>query len=429
MTMGYGHLRAAYPLRDMAKTHYLTADDYKGMPDSDRKLWKNSRKFYDTVSRFRKVPIVGTTAFKLLDEWQEIPAFYPRRDLSAPIFQVKQAYRLYKNGFMEHFVRHISHDDLPLVTSFFMVAQAAEFHGFKNDIYCIVCDTDVSRIWVALEPRKSRVNYIAPNRRVVERLKLYGVPDKRIFLTGFPIPKPLIGGMQNEQLKKDLGARLANLDTSGIYKKRYSAAVQELIGVENYPHRKTHPLTLAFAVGGAGAQRELAEPIVKSLKRRIIGGEIRLLLIAGNRPEVGQYFSDVVKKAGLAGKRGVQILLGKDKDDYFKKFEQALHTVDILWTKPSELSFYSALGLPIILAPTIGSQEDFNAWWLRNIGAGLPALDENVCDEWLFDWLDSGWLARSAVEGFANAPGRGTYRIEEIIIHGRPHLPAPIEPV
>ena len=37
--------------------------------------------------------------------------------------------------------------------------------------------------------------------------------------------------------------------------------------------------------------------------------------------------------------------------------------------------------------------------------------------------------ARAAVAGFTNAPKRGTYRIEELVIHGEPQLPEPIEPV
>ncbi len=430
VTMGYGHLRAAYPLKDVAKEHYMLADDYKGMPSSDRKIWKNSRKFYEAISRFRTVPVVGKAAFRVLDEWQEIPEFYPRRDLSRPIFQVKQAYRLFGKGFMSHFVKTISKKKLPLVTSFFLCAQAADYFGFKNDIYCIVCDTDVSRIWVAMDPKKSKINYIAPNRRVVERLKRYGVNPKRIFLTGFPLPKNLIGGPNYTVLKSDLGARLANLDPKHTYHHRFGSAVHKLLGASNYPVRKTHPLTLAFAVGGAGAQREMAEPILRSLKSSIKEKRIRVLLIAGNRKEVADYFHGVIRSLGMhTWKRGVKVLLGKDKEDYFIKLEEALHWIDVLWTKPSELSFYTGLGIPIILAPTIGSQEDFNAWWLRNIGAGIPQLDPRYANEWLFDWLDSGWLARAAVAGFTSAPKRGTYRIEELVIHGKPHLPEPIEPV
>jgi hypothetical protein len=430
VSMGYGHLRAAYPLHGLAKDHYFFADDYEGMPESDRNVWRNSRKFYEIVSRFRVVPLIGKPVFSILDRWQSLSPFYPQRDLSKPTFQVREAYSFFKHGFMKHFVAKISAEPMPLVTSFFYVAQAAEYHGFPGDIYCIICDSDMSRSWVALDSKASRINYFAPNRRVVERLREYGVPEKNILLTGFPLPKDLIGGLDYGILKKDLAHRLANLDTSGIYNKRFGPAVQKLLGAENYPGHNGHPLTLAFAVGGAGAQREMAVPIMKSLKKRLHRGALKLILVAGNRPEVAAYFEREIKKQGLFGKPGsVSVLFGKDKIEYFDKLGEAMHKIDVIWTKPSELSFYTALGIPIVIAPTIGSQEDFNAWWLRSIGGGIPQLDPNYCAEWLEDWLESGWLARAAVAGFTNAPKRGTYRIEEIIARGKPKLPEPIEPI
>jgi hypothetical protein len=40
-------------------------------------------------------------------------------------------------------------------------------------------------------------------------------------------------------------------------------------------------------------------------------------------------------------------------------------------------------------------------------------------DEWLFDWINSGGLARQAWNGFLEAPTHGTYRIEDTVL-GRP---------
>jgi hypothetical protein len=365
-----------------------------------------------------------------LDRWQSLKVFYPERDLSKPTMPVRQAYAFFKRGFMKHFIKKLAKDPLPLVTSFFYVAQAAEFYNYPNEIYCVICDSDMSRSWVALDSKNSRINYFAPNRRVLERLREYGVPEKNVYLTGFPLPKELIGGLDYKTLKRDLAHRLTNLDPSGIYQARFGPAVQKLLGKANYPSHNGHPLTVAFAVGGAGAQRELAVPIVRALRAKIKDGLIRIILVAGNRREVADYFEKVIKQAGLsAHSKSVFVLYGKSKQEYFDLFNEAMHTIDALWTKPSELSFYSALGIPLIIAPTIGSQEDFNSWWLRSIGAGIPQLDPAYCDEWLEDWLESGWLARAAVAGFTNAPKRGTYRIEEIVAHGKPNLPEPIEPV
>lgn len=115
----------------------------------------------------------------------------------------------------------------------------------------------------------------------------------------------------------------------------------------------------------------------------------------------------------------IEILYAETKNEYFNKFNEMLLTTDILWTKPSELSFYAGLGLPIVVAPTVGSQETFNKDWLISIGAGVEQEDPRYVNEWLFDWLDSGWLAEAAMNGFLNAPRKGVYHMEEVVLKGK----------
>jgi len=96
--------------------------------------------------------------------------------------QTKQMNRLVRNGWGKHLIDYLNtKPDIPLITTFFIPAFMAEEHGFKNDIYCVVCDADISRNWVAKDPKKSKIKYLAPCRRVVARLKLYGVPEKIFF--------------------------------------------------------------------------------------------------------------------------------------------------------------------------------------------------------------------------------------------------------
>ena len=91
--MGYGHARAAYGLRDLAHGGVIAANNYKGIPGAERKLWNQGQRFYETVSRLQPTPIVGEPIFDLLiDRMQKIQPFYPRRDLSAPTLQTKQIY-------------------------------------------------------------------------------------------------------------------------------------------------------------------------------------------------------------------------------------------------------------------------------------------------------------------------------------------------
>ncbi|PLX28684.1 hypothetical protein C0581_01420 [Candidatus Parcubacteria bacterium] len=431
--MGYGHQRAVYPLHDIAQDveglsmdgyGIINANKYGGIPKSDQRRWEGGRSIYETISRMKHLPIVGNWIFGIMDYIQRIEPFYPARDLSKPTMQVKQLYSWIKKGWGKHLIDSLNRlEHLPYITSFFTTAFFAEEHGYKGKIYCICTDTDISRAWVPLDPNKSRINYLVPNRRVKERLELYGVKTEKIFVTGFPLPKENLGGSSLKVLKSALGKRITHLDPEGRYRQKYKHTMQEFLGDEFCDDKCeiAHPLTITFAVGGAGAQRELGAEIAESLREHILAGEIRLNLVAGVKNDVYRYYQAVLKDMGLLDKKkaNINIVFAESKFDYFKKFNEVLDETDILWTKPSELSFYAGLGLPIIMAPTIGSQEDFNKQWLTSIGAGVPQEDTRYTSEWLFDWLQSGWLAQAAMEGFLDAPRNGAYHVEEVALKGK----------
>ena len=63
----------------------------------------------------------------------------------------------------------------------------------------------------------------------------------------------------------------------------------------------------------------------------------------------------------------------------------------------------------------LGSQEKFNRKWLKNIGSAWDQENVKYTNEWLFDWLNSGWLAEAAMQGFMEAPKYGTFNIERVI--------------
>ena len=183
------------------------------------------------------------------------------------------------------------------------------------------------------------------------------------------------------------------------------------------------PISLAFLVGGAGAQREIGATITHSLRREIKQRKIKLTLVAGTRPEVAQFFENAVRRAGLLKerkKKWVDVLYEENRLKYFTEFEKAIRGFDILWTKPSEISFYTGLGIPIIMAPTVGSQEDFNRQWIMQMAGGMEQFDPRYSNEWLFDWINSGALARMAWNGYIETPTHGTYRIEDVVA-GRPN--------
>ncbi len=419
--MGYGHQRAAYPLRRFSPTgKVLIANNYEGIPKKDYRLWNSTQKLYESISRMKNIPLIGKYIFDAMDYFQRIPKFYPRRDLSKPSLQVNTIYKTIRRGWGKDLVQFLNREDIPLISTFFTISYMAEYHGFKNDIYQVICDSDISRAWAPLNPKKSRIKYFAPNQRVVERLELYGVKPENIFLTGFPLPEENMGGDDLALLRRDIAERIINLDPEYHYRQKYAETVKQFLKDIKIEARHKHPLTLAFAVGGAGAQKHIAEQILASLQKKLLTGEINLNLVAGTRNDVYLYFKDCIKRLGLESvfEKNIKIIFSSDKEDYFNMLNETLRTTDALWTKPSELVFYSAFGLPIIMAPSVGSQEEYNRSWLKTIGAGISQNDPHYTSEWLFDWIKSGWLAEAAMSGYLDNRQFGVANIEDILFHG-----------
>ena len=409
--MGYGHQRAAYPLLDIAVGQkIITINNYQGIADWEKKYWKSSNKTYNKISRLKKLPLVGGAVFSIMDAFQKVQPFYPKRDLSAPTLQEKFFYHQVKKGLGKNLINSLREDGLPFLTTFFVGAYFAEEQNHSGDIYCLITDTDVSRAWVNMDSKNTRVKYLLPNERVRERFLMYGVKPENLKVTGFPLPKENVGE-NNEILKQDLANRLSHLDPQGCYHKKYQSLIDQHLPVAEESNR---PLTITYAVGGAGAQKEIGAQILNGLIDWIKEGRLGLNLIAGNRLEVKEYFDKCLKESGVADNKNVQVVFNPDKIVYFKEFNQVLKTTDILWTKPSELSFYAALGLPIIMSPVIGSQEVFNRENLLSSGSGVDSLALECVAEWFPDLLNSGRLARAAMDAYLNGNARGVYNIEAL---------------
>ena len=64
VSMGYGHQRTAYPLRNLAPGgKVINANNYQGIPDDDKRVWVSTRSFYEFISRFKRIPFIGDLAF------------------------------------------------------------------------------------------------------------------------------------------------------------------------------------------------------------------------------------------------------------------------------------------------------------------------------------------------------------------------------
>ncbi|MFA6252491.1 MAG: hypothetical protein WCX74_03765 [Candidatus Paceibacterota bacterium] len=416
--MGYGHQRTAYALKSIAlRNKIINANNYTGMPESDKMFWDQSQSFYEFVSRFKKVPVLGSILFSIFDATQAVGDFYTDKNLTGASFTQRGIYPLFDKGWGSDFIKSLGDSckgkDVPFVSTFFTTAFMAEHFDYPGEIFCVVCDTDISRSWAPMESSKTRIRYFAPTERVYDRLKMYGVPEKNIFLTGYPLPMENIGSEKMEILRSDLKTRILNLDPNKIYQRKYGVVVEKNLGT--LPAKSSRPLTIVFAVGGAGAQKEYGIEIIKAFAKEIREKKMKIVLVAGTRKEVKWYFEKELLANNLDDLKGVEIVYEPTFEEYYNRFNSVLRRADLLWTKPSELSFYASLALPIIIAPTIGSHENINKQWLLDSGFGIEQKDIRYVKTWLMDEINEGHLAKIAMQGFVEGTQLGVLKIKEVI--------------
>jgi len=423
--MGLGHLRAAYALRDLAVDgHPLVYGDTGTITDPrEAGIVRRTRRIYYLFSRMLEWPLIGRLVSALLDALFKIPDPYPERDLSKPTFGLRYLNALIRfRGFGASLARRLAERPRPTIHTFFATAIAQEaFGNFEQPIFVLATDSDINRVWVPNDPKRSTLRYLAPCANVVKRLRSYGVPDERIILTGFPLPQSCIGSRERlEVLKDDLFNRLLRLDPHDRFFSLHGREVCHFLGDREIPKQRRDHLTVLFAVGGSGVQAAMARDIIAALAAHLDSGKVRLFLSAGVNGDVKRQFEHYLDECGVYRLDGaVRIIHADGYGEYFSLFNAALRECDVLWTKPSELSFYCALGIPIIFSAAVGYHEKINRRWVREMGAGFkmpgPA---RCCDEWLFEMRRKGRLAEAAWNGFLKGRKLGTYAIEEVVATG-----------
>lgn len=418
--MGYGHLRAAAPIASALGTSVLHVDRPPVAGPEEERLWRRARSGYEWISRLSQIPLVGLPIRQLLDSATDIPRLHPRRDLSTPTQGALALERFMRRGLGSGIVDRLRESGEPLVTTFYAPALAAERAGLPR-VFCVATDSDLNRIWAPLEPSETRIQYLVPTQRAGRRLRAYGVPAERITFTGFPLPDELVGGAGLGALRRNLLARLPRLDPTGEFRRNMPEELSHFLGTLPSEGTRQPPL-LTFAVGGAGAQVELAGAFLPGFRPLLEAGAIRIALVAGVRPEIEARFREATHAVGLEPLLGgaLEILSAPDFASYYAAFNALLARTDVLWTKPSELTFYAALGLPLVLAPPVGVHEWYNRRWARDAGAGLKQRDPHSAAEWLLDWLSDGVLAAAAWAGYTRLPKFGLQRILDAVIAAPP---------
>jgi hypothetical protein len=413
--MGYGHLRAAAPLAAALGTELLQVDRAPLVAPGEERLWSRVRSSYELVSRLSQLRAVGAPLRWVLDALTDIPRLHPHRDLSAPTRAVRTLERLARGDLGKGLVAHLRATGAPLLTTFYSPAIVADRAGHEP-VFCVVTDSDINRIWAPLEPARTRIRYLVPTRRAARRLRSYGVPEDRIAFTGFPLPDALVGGPSLPVLKLHLAARIERLDPSGEFRRSMPEELAHFLG-ELPLQGAAEPPRLAFAVGGAGAQAEIAAAALPGFRGALEAGRLRITLVAGIRCEVEARFREAVHRAGMEALVGgpLEILAAPTFAEYYARFNALLARTDVLWTKPSELVFYGALGIPLVLAPPVGVHEWYNRRWARESGAGLKQREARFAADWISDWIADGVLAAAAWAGYMRLPKFGLYRILDAV--------------
>jgi hypothetical protein len=413
--MGYGHLRAARALADATGLELLHADRSPLAAPEEQAWWRRSRGLYEIVSRASQAPLLGRPVRSFLDWLTSIPHLYPYRDQSAPTPAALALERLGRRGLGRGLVEYMQTRGVGLLTTFYAPAVLADGAG-AGPIVCVATDTDVNRVWVRRHAAETDIHYCAPSERVVRRLRAYGVPASRIHFTGFPLPLELTGGAELEILRRNLAARLVRLDPKRAFRDQYRQELAHFFGPLPREHEGEPPL-VTFAVGGAGAQIHIAKSLLFSLRQPILDRRLRLALVAGVRSEVAAQFRAWVVEERLDETlgEGLEIVHEASFDAYYTRFNALLERTDVLWTKPSELVFYGALGIPLVFAPPVGVHERCNRRWAIQRGAGLKQENPLYAIDWLREWLRDGTLAGTAWSGYVRLPKFGTPRILDLV--------------
>jgi hypothetical protein len=316
--MGLGHQRAAHPLAYLAEGGIITADDPDVTDSGEARFWHAIRGIYEFISRSKSIPICGSLLFAMMNSMLRIPTFYPLLDRSKPAPNNYIIDYFIKHGMGKTLMQRLNSNHLPIISTFYAPSLVADHYRY-NPNYSVICDADLNRVWVPTKSKESNISYFAPCGRVMRRLRQYGVPDERIFITGFPLPKENIGSPEMEILKADILARLHRLDPKERFITLFRPIVENLFGPWESNGRGDEPVTVTFAVGGAGAQIEIGQELALSLKAGILEGRFKLKLVAGINRAVEREFADFLLHIGLFPRDtdGIEVICEDTKNAYF----------------------------------------------------------------------------------------------------------------
>jgi hypothetical protein len=400
--MGYGHLRAADNVAGLGRGQLVRVDRPPFANLMDVWVWKSSQNLYHVVSRTVETRL--RFLFRVLERIEDIPEDSKQASMEYAML-VRLLVRmgvgrgLWRLGAPSTSLRvnpsdngHIGRTCPPRLHTFFLPGLACVYNRFPGKNYQLLCDADFHRVWAPIKPRDGDVTYLVPTAAGADRLMSYGVAHGRIVVTGFPLPVANTGGRGLDVLQFDLRARLERLSP-----------------------QSDSPLRLVFAFSGAGCYLNLLKRLIRELLPELRSGKLTLTIAAGDNHKAKADIESHLAALNARPADGVTILYSPDVLESFPLFNRALRESDLLITKPGELVFYAALGIPQVLLPPVGKHEFKNRAYLIENSAALDLPGAESAGAWFLAQRANGIWRRAAESAFTRLPKLGTFAINDVV--------------
>ena len=388
--MGFGHLRAAHNIASYGHATVARVDREPYVGLVDKIVWNGAQNAHTHASR------EADAKNKLLYGWFEGIMNIPEGNSPPSMAASRFVHTLGEFGVGRVFFNSLDSQYPTLVHTFYLHAMLSVYRKYPGRNFLLLCDTDFHRVWVPVDPKAGNIEYMVPISKSADRLISYGVPPGKIHVTGFPLPVADTGGKDLSTLSTPLNARRNRL--------RRDSNV---------------PLTVMFPFSGAGAYSNMLAELVKSMVGTIKEGSLRLIVSCGDNERALAGAENLFKHYNLEDSEYTEIIFNKNIFRSFDRFNESLRFTDLIITKPSELVFYAALGIPMVFLPPIGAHEARNREYLIDNGCAVDLPDISEFPRWLEENRVNERLLSLAEEGNRNLPKTGVFEIDELVTGGK----------
>lgn len=384
--MGFGHLRAAHNISSYSHAPVVRVDRKPYVRGVDRFVWNGAQRIHTYASRDAE------SRNRFLYNWYENLMQLPHDDRDPSLTESRFILFLEKLGMGKSFFDSLDARCPALLHTFYLHAMISVYRRYPGRNYLLLCDTDFHRVWAPINPGNRNLEYMVPVPKSADRLISYGVPPGRIHVTGFPLPTANTGS-------RDLGTLISDFE---VRKKRLR-------------RDSSLPLTVMFPFSGAGAYSNVLAELVKALLDHLREGSLRLIVSCGDNEDALKNAENLFVNYGLDESEFTEIMFDRDLFASFDRFNMALKSADLIITKPSEMVFYAALGIPMVFLPPIGAHEARNREYLIDNGCAVDIGNPSDFPRWLEDNRRNEKLLELAEMGYRNLPRTGTFEIDELV--------------